>query len=152
MPISPVEIHHLQIGRRPFGYRRSTVDRYLDEIAASFEVVWRERAELGDQVEHLEGELERHRELEAVLRETLVSAERASQQQVEGARKQAAVILEEAHAEARMIVRRARDQRERLESDARLAASLMRSSLATLEQRPQAPPSQSETEVRRLAG
>jgi cell division initiation protein len=152
MAITPVEIHHLQIGRRPFGYRRSTVDRYFDEIAASFEVVWRERADLGDRVEELESEIERHRELEALLRETLVSAERASQQQVEGARKQAAVILEEAHAEARMIVRRARDQRERLESDARLAASLMRSSLATLEQRPQAPANKSETEVRRLAG
>ena len=36
MPITPVEMHHLQIGRRPFGYRRSTVDRYFDEIAASF--------------------------------------------------------------------------------------------------------------------
>jgi cell division initiation protein len=151
MPITPVEIHHLQLGRRLLGYRRSTVDRYLDEIAASFEVVWRERADLADRVEFLEGEIERHRELEALLRSTLVSAERAAQQQLEGARKQAETILSEAHAEARSIVRRAMNERERLEGEARRAAGLLRSALSVLDDRP-LPAEGGETEVRRLAG
>jgi cell division initiation protein len=151
MPITPVEIHHLQIGRRLFGYRRSTVDRYLDEIAASFEAVWRERADLADRVEHLEAELERHRELEAVLRQTLVSAERAAAQQLEGARKQAETIVAEAHAESRSIVRRAQNERERLEGEARRTAGLLRSALAVLDDRP-LPAEGGETEVRRLAG
>ena len=43
-----------------------------------FEDVWRERADLADKVEHLEADLVRFRELEAPLRTTLVSAERAA--------------------------------------------------------------------------
>ena len=151
MAITPVEIHHLQIGRRPFGYRRSTVDSYLDEIAGSYEVVWRERAELADRIEQLEGELQRHRELEALLRQTLVSAERAAQQQLEGARKQAETILAEAQAESRSIVRRAQNERERLEGEGRRAAGLLRSALSVLDDRP-LPSEGGETEVRRLAG
>jgi cell division initiation protein len=151
MAITPVEIHHLQLGRRPFGYRRSTVDRYFDEIAASFEVVWRERADLTDKVEHLEGELQRHRELEALLRQTLVSAERATQEQLEGARKQAETIVGEAHAEARSILRRAQGDRERLEGEARRVAALLRSALSVLDERPGGAGG-AETEVRRLAG
>jgi cell division initiation protein len=152
MAITPVEIHHLQIGRRPFGYRRSTVDRYLDEIAGSYEVVWRERADLADRVEQLEGDLQRHRELESLLRQTLVSAERASQEQLETARKEGERIVGEAQAEARSIVRSARDDRERLEGEARRVASLLRSALGVVEERPGAGGGGAETEVRRLAG
>jgi cell division initiation protein len=152
MAITPVEIHHLQIGRRLLGYRRSTVDRYLEEIAASYELVWRERADLADRTEQLEGELQRHRELESLLRQTLVSAERAAQEQLEGARKQAELIVAEAHTEARSIVRRARDERERLDGEARRAASLLRSALGVLEERPAKAGGGGEREVRRLAG
>jgi cell division initiation protein len=151
MPITPVEIHHLQIGRRPFGYRRSTVDRYLEEIAASFEAVWRERADLADRVEHLESELQRHRELESLLRSTLVSAEKAAQEQLETARKQADVIVSEAHAEARAVARRAQGERDRLERESQRIQTLLRSALIVLEDAPLAS-EESEGEVRRLAG
>ena len=152
MGITPVEIHHLQLGRGLLGYRRSTVDRCLEEIAVSYEVVWRERADLADKVEHLESELQRHRELESLLRQTLVTAERATQEQLEGARKQAEVIVGEAQSEARSIVRRARDDRERLESEVRRVASLLRSALASLGDGPERADGGTENEVRRLAG
>jgi cell division initiation protein len=151
MAIAPVEIHHLQIGRRLFGYRRSTVDRYLDEIEASFAQVWRERADAVDRIEFLEGELQRHRELESLLRQTLVSAERAAQEQLETARKQAETIVAEAHAEARAIARRAQGDRERLEQDARRIRALLRSALGDLDESPDEG-NGGEGEVRRLAG
>ena len=62
----------------------------MNEIAASFEDVWRERADLADKVEQLEGDLGRFRELEALLRTTLVSAEKAAVGLKEQARKEAA--------------------------------------------------------------
>jgi cell division initiation protein len=136
MAITPVEIHHLQIGRRPFGYRRSTVDRYLEEIAASFEAVWRERADLADRVEQLESDLERHRELESLLRQTLISAEKAAQEQIDSARKQADVIVSEAHAEARAVARRAQGERDRLERESQRIQTLLRSALIVLEDEP----------------
>ena len=151
MAITPVEIHHLQLGRGLLGYRRSTVDRHLDEIEASFAQVWRERADATDRIEHLEGELQRHRELESLLRQTLVSAERAAQEQLETARKQAETIVSEAHAEARAIARRAQGELERLEQDSRRVQALLRSALGVIEESPRAG-NGGEGEVRRLAG
>ena len=150
MAITPVEIHHLQIGRSLLGYRRSTVDRYFGEIEASFAQVWRERADAVDRIEFLEGELERHRELESLLRQTLVSAERAAQEQLEVARKQAETVVSEAHAEARAIARRAHAERERLDQEVRRIRGLLGSALAVLEESPGE--ENGEGEVRRLAG
>src|SRR4029434_4138039 len=114
MGLTPVEIHHVPIGRGLWGYRRDAVDRLLEEVAESFEEVWRERAELRDNVESLDAELERHRELESLLRRTLVSAESAAQKQREAARREAERIVEEAYVEARRITFAATAERERL--------------------------------------
>jgi cell division initiation protein len=101
MALTPVEIRHIRLGRGFRGYQRPAVDRLLAEVAESFEDVWRERADLADKVEQLELDLVRHKELEGLLRTTLVSAESAAQQLREQARKDAETIVGEAHAEAR---------------------------------------------------
>ena len=110
MALTPVEIRHMTPGTGLFGYKRAAMDRLLDEIAASFEDVWRERADLADKIEQLETDLVRYRELEALLRTTLVSAERASAEMKEQARREADLILAEAHAEARAVQRNARSR------------------------------------------
>ena len=132
MGLSPVEIKHIRIERALFGYKRTFVDATLEEIAASYEDVWRDRADLSDKVDHLERELVRFRELEALLRTTLVSAERASQELKEQARKESELLLTEAHAEARAVTRRAQAEREHLVSEARRIRSLLRSALDAL--------------------
>jgi cell division initiation protein len=126
LAITPVEIRHVRLKRAPLGgYRRAHTERLLLEIADSYEEVWRERADLIDRVEQLEAELVRYRELETLLRQTLVSAERTSAELRDTAQKQATVVVEEAHAAAREIVRAARAERERLRSSsARIRAQL----------------------------
>jgi cell division initiation protein len=133
MALTPVEIKHIRLQRSLFGYRRPLVDQILDDVADSFEDVWRDRADLSDKVEHLEQELVRFRELEALLRTTLVSAERASQELKDQARREAELVLEEAHSEARAVMRRAQAEREHLASEARRIRSLLRSALDALE-------------------
>jgi cell division initiation protein len=137
MTLTPVEIRHLKPPRSFFGgYRRTEIDDLLDEIMASFEDVWRERADLADKVEQLESDLGRYRELEALLRTTLISAERAAVGLKEQARKEADLILEEARTEARAITRNARGDHDRLLTEVRRMRSLLRSALATLEDDP----------------
>jgi cell division initiation protein len=120
MALTPVEIRHLTPPRTIFrGYKAAETDSLFEEIAASFEDVWRERADLADKVEQLETDLVRFRELEALLRTTLVSAEQASAQTRDQARREAELILSEAHAEAREIQRRALVENERLQHDSR---------------------------------
>ena len=134
MALTPVELRHVKFGRRPFGYARDTVDRTLSEAIASFEDVWRERGELTDRVEHLEGELVRYRELEALLRSTLVSAEHTAHELKAQAKREAELIVGEAHAEARAITHAARAEHERLLVESRRIRTLLRGALETVEE------------------
>jgi cell division initiation protein len=135
MTLTPVEIRHLKPSRAFVGgYNRDTVDRLLDEIVASFEDVWRERADLADKVEQLENDLVRYREIEGLLRTTLVSAEKAAVTLKEQGRKEAELIVEEARSEARSITRHARADHDRLLAEVRRMRSLLRSALALVDE------------------
>ena len=133
MALTPVEIRHVKLGRGVLGYRRRAVDRLLEEVVASFEDVWRDRADLSDRVEHLETELVRYRELESLLRATLVTAERTAGDVTDQARREADLILGEAHAEARAILRRASAENERLRADSGRVRALLHAALTTLD-------------------
>jgi cell division initiation protein len=133
MALTPVEIRHLKPGTGFLGYKRESTDELFAEIAASFEDVWRERADLADKVDQLEADLVRYKELESLLRATLVSAERASAETKEQARREAEVILSEAHAEARRLQRDAVTENERLVAESRKLRTAMRVALETLE-------------------
>ena len=62
MSYTPVELRHVRVGRRPFGYHRAGVEQILTDVADSFETVWRDRGELADKVEALEQTLEEARQ------------------------------------------------------------------------------------------
>jgi cell division initiation protein len=148
MALTPVEIRHLELKRGLFGYRKSAVHRMMDDIAESFEAVWRERSQLAERVEELESEVTRHVELEGLLRSTLVSAERAAQDMKETARREADVILTEANGEARKILRDAITEKETLMGDVRRIQALLRSALEVVEEAPEAAESEGEESER----
>ena len=133
MTITPVELHHLELRRGLRGYRRKPVDQLIQEIATSFEEVWRERADFADRIEQLEGELARHRDLETLLRTTLVSAERSAHELKDQARREAELMVEEAHAEARAVTRAAVAERERLLAETRKIRALLEAALDAVE-------------------
>ena len=124
MSLTPVEIRHVKLGRRPLGYDRKATDRLLEDIVASFEQVWRERADLRDEIEELESELSRQKEIEGALRNTLLSAERMADDLRAQARREADVIVSEARSAARDIVSGAENERERIQTEIRRLRTL----------------------------
>jgi cell division initiation protein len=134
MTITPVELHHIELKRGLFGYRRQAVDRLLEEIAESFQEVWGERAEYADRIEHLQSELARHHDLETLLRTTLVTAEKSAHELRDQARREAHLVVEEAHAEARSVTRAAAAERERLHAEARRVRALLEAALEAVQQ------------------
>lgn len=134
MALTPVELRHLRFGRRPLGYRRRDVDRTVVEVTESFEEVWRQRADLADRVEQLEQDLVRYRELETLLRTTLVSAERAADDLRTQANREAELIVGEAHATARSITHGAAAERERLLAESRRVRALLGAALGAVEE------------------
>jgi cell division initiation protein len=129
MAFTPVELRHVSFKRGLFGYQRGSVDDALEEAVDSFETVWRERADFADRIEQLEAELERHRQAETLLRSTLVSAERSALEQKDQARREAGLIVEEAHSEARAVTREAAAERERLLGETRKIRALLEAAL-----------------------
>jgi len=129
MSYAPVEIRHVRFRRSLLGYRRLSVDHALAEIASSYESVWQERMDLTDRVEELEREVARHRDVEELLRTTLMTAERASQDVRGDAKREAGTIVDEAHREARTITNDARRERELLLVAARRVRTLLTAAL-----------------------
>ncbi len=124
MPLTPVEIRHVQLPRRLFGYEDEAVESLLDEIRESFESVWRERADLREENERLEVEVARYREVELLLRNSLIAAERAADELRVQARREADVIVEEARVRALEITREAADERARVQAEIRRLKAL----------------------------
>lgn len=135
MRYTPVELRHVRIGRSLFrGYKTDETERLLEDIADSFEEVWRERGELTDKVEEMERVLAEVKQRESLLATTLVAAEKTAAEAIENAKRQAEVIIAEAHGEARSITRAAQSERERLFADVRRVEVLLRAALGMVEE------------------
>ena len=129
MRYSPVELRHVKLKRGLLGYARGPADRLLADAVSSFEEVWRDRGELTDRVDQLERELARHRDLESLLRTTLVSAERAAHELKDQAKREAEIVLADAHASARAVTAEALAERERLRHEAARLRGALRAAL-----------------------
>jgi cell division initiation protein len=134
MRYTPVELRHVKLGRSWRGYTRHEADKLLEDVADSFEDVWRERGELTDKLHDVQKTLDEVKQREALLASTLVSAERAAVEAKEAARREADLIVAEAHGEARSVTRAAQAERERLFAEARRVETLLRAALGMIEE------------------
>jgi cell division initiation protein len=117
MSYTPVELRHVRVARGLFGYKRAAVEQLLLDVADSFEGVWRERGELADEVEELEKTMAELKHREELLTRTLVAAEQAASDVRDAAKRQAELIIAEAHQEARSIARGAQNEHARAAPD-----------------------------------
>jgi cell division initiation protein len=137
MSLTPQEIRHVEFRRAWLrGYDRKAVDRLMAELAEGLEDVYRERADLLDHVNELEGETSKRSELEALLRSTLISAERAASDMKEQARRESDLIVQEAHAEGRRVTRQSLAETQRLKENTQKIRAMLRSALEVLDERP----------------
>ncbi len=101
--LTPLEIQKHRFSRKWKGLDPIEVGAFLDIAAEGMEDLAREKAALESRIRALEEENAEHRERERILKETLVSAQRASED-----------IRAAAQAQAELIVKEAEDSSERL--------------------------------------
>jgi cell division septum initiation protein DivIVA len=143
MRYTPVELRHVRFTKSLFGYKRHEIDKVIEDVADSFEVVWRERGELADKLEDVEKILADVKQRESLLTSTLVAAERTAADAIETAKKQGELIIAEAHQEARAVTRAAAGERERLFAEVRRIETLLRAALGMVEEtRNELPPAE----------
>jgi cell division initiation protein len=105
--MTPLEIQKREFSRRWKGLDPVEVQTFLVDVAEDMETLARENAELGTRLRTLEQENDEHRERERILKQTLLSAQQASED-----------IRASARHEAELVVREAQDSAEKLTHNA----------------------------------
>ena len=100
MKISPMDIQRQEFARVVRGYDREEVRTYLNIVAEEVAALQRERDSLDQQVQNMQGLLDEHRQREAILKNTLLTAQRVSEEIRDVARKQSENVVKEAEMQA----------------------------------------------------
>jgi cell division initiation protein len=100
MKISPMDIQRQDFATRLRGYDREEVRTYLTIVSEEVAALQRERDSLEQSVQMLQGLVDEHRQRETILKNTLLTAQRLSEELKENARKQAESTVREAEMQA----------------------------------------------------
>ena len=104
MNVTPLDITQKQFRRVLRGYDPEEVEGFLSLVASEFEGLVKEAMSLREEVQRKTEDLAEHRARERALQETLVTAQRASEEIRESARKEAEITLSDAELQAEKIV------------------------------------------------
>lgn len=111
MAITPIDIQQHQFKSQFFGYDKSGVDRFLELVAEEMERVHRQYQEVREELSRTRATLEEMRAREATLKETLMTAQKVTDDLRANARKEAEVIIADARVRAEQIVSEAEKRR-----------------------------------------
>lgn len=117
MRITPIEIQQQQFKTRLFGYDTANVDQFLELLADELERLYQQNNELKESLARTRSSLEQMRQREKTLQQTLVTAQQVTEELKENARKDAEILIADAHLEAERVVRDAEERRANLLRD-----------------------------------
>lgn len=104
MKITPLDIRQKRFETSFRGFARREVEAFLELVAAEFEEVVKENISLKDELRRTQSRLEQHQERERTLQETMVTAQRISEDMKAAAKKEAEIVLADAEHQAEKIV------------------------------------------------
>ncbi len=104
MKFTPLDIRQKRFETSFRGYAARDVQGFLELLAAEFEDVVRENIGLKEELKRTQVELERHLERERALQQTLVTAQRVSEDLRDAAKKEAEIVVAEAELQSEKIV------------------------------------------------
>jgi cell division initiation protein len=104
MPLSPLDIHNKEFGRRLRGYDEDEVNEFLDQIIKDYEAMIRENKELQGQVAATQEKLGHFASIEETLGKTIIVAQEAADELKNNAKKEAQLIVKEAEKNADRII------------------------------------------------
>jgi len=107
MPLTPLDIHNKEFGRRLRGYDEDEVNEFLDQVIKDYEALIRENKELQNQVLALQEKLNHFANLEETLSKTIIIAQEAADEVKNNAKKEAQLLIKEAEKNADRIINEA---------------------------------------------
>lgn len=138
MKITPMDIQRQSFNSRFRGYDGDEVRAFLNLVSEEVAELQRDHSRLQQEVQHLNLLLDEHREREAILKNTLLTAQRVSEEIRDNARKQAESTVQEAELRADRLLELAQNRAHEVESqilDLRSQRSALRTDVRALVQR-----------------
>jgi cell division initiation protein len=138
MKVNTMDIQKQVFGRAFRGYDRDEVRAYLNYVAEEVATLQRERDGLDKEVQSLRAQVEDFRSREAILKNTLLTAQRLSEEMKETARKQSEVVLRDSELRADRLLELAQARAHEVETsimDLRAHRQALRSDIRALIER-----------------
>lgn len=123
--ITPLDIQKKEFRKAMRGYREEEVDAFLDQVIQDYEALFRENQALKEKLALTEQSMTRYREIEEVLKKTMVMAQKSADEVRQNAEKETSLRLDQARIEAEQITREAEQEATALIQEAELKASSM---------------------------
>ena len=115
--ITPMEIEKQEFRRALRGFDAEDVRLFLKSIAEQIQRLNLENDDLRDKAGRLQHDVEEYRSREKTLQETLLSAQRMSDDLKERSRAEARLVVREARGKAEVLLQQSQDQLTRLEDE-----------------------------------
>ena len=115
MKISPMDLQRQTFSQRLRGFDPAEVRTYLNIVAEEIAALQRERDGLEQEVQSLRGPVDEHRQRETILKNTLLTAQRLSEEIKDAARKQSESVIKEAEMQADRLIELAQSRAQEVE-------------------------------------
>jgi cell division initiation protein len=103
MAFTPLDVKKKTFATQLRGYSTTEVRAFLQAIAAELEELRKERALLAEQLDEARARLETYQKTEKLLQDTLVTAQKATGELRDDARREADIVLQQARLDAERI-------------------------------------------------
>ncbi len=103
--LTPMDIQRQDFEVKLRGYNANEVDDFLDLVGKDYEKLYKENAELREQVKQLDKSIEQYRAMEETLQKSIVLAQTAAEDIKKNAAEKADVIVNEAQSKSENLAR-----------------------------------------------
>ena len=117
MRITPLDIQQKQFPMKFRGFDVEEVYAFLEVVREEMEELLRENALLKENVHRTDGQVKEYRDMEATLRETLITAQQLAEDYSANSKKEAELILKEAELNAENMIKEAHEKMVKIHED-----------------------------------
>lgn len=103
--LTPLDVQKQEFNVKFRGYNADEVDNFVDLVGKDYEVLYKENAELKQQIKALKNDVEKYKAMEGTLKEAIILAQTTADDVKKNANEKASNIIAEANNKAAGIVR-----------------------------------------------
>lgn len=116
MQLTPIDIRNKDFHKGMRGYQCEEVEKFLDNAAKEFEIVYAENFDLKEKIAQLENQLGQYRQIESTLQQTMILAQQTAEEVKQAARHEADLLLREAEQQKDKKLAEAEEKREEIQN------------------------------------